>query len=32
MGIDQLIRRFGEAGCEPLAGEHFLRLELDSYG
>jgi len=30
MGINQLIRCFGEAGSEPLAGEHFCRLELDS--
>jgi len=30
MGINQLIRWFGEAGSELLAGEHFPDLELDS--
>ena len=32
MGINQLLRWFEEAGCEPLAGEHFFHLELDSCG
>jgi hypothetical protein len=31
MGVDHLARWVGEAGFEPLAGEHCVWLDLESY-